>query len=72
LPARLLPAHGWWKLNILKAPVDAFRWDHNEHRPNRALAGLSPREYAQRVTMTVADSPSQWTEKPGPVRRSPS
>ncbi len=38
--------------------VDAFRWDWNEHRPHRALAGLSPRDYAQRVTMTAADSPS--------------
>lgn len=38
--------------------VDAFRWDYNEHRPHRALAGLSPREYARRVTMTAADSPS--------------
>lgn len=38
--------------------VDAFRWDYNEHHPHRSLKGLSPREFAQRVLTTAADSPS--------------
>jgi hypothetical protein len=48
--------------------IDAFRWDYNEHRPHRALKGLSPREYAQRAMTTAADSPSWWTKKPGPLK----
>jgi hypothetical protein len=34
------------------ATIDAFRWDYNEHHPHRALKGLSPREFAQRVLAT--------------------
>jgi putative transposase len=53
-----LNVHWFASLEDAQQKVDAFRWDYNEHRPHRALAGLSPREYAQRVTMTAADSPS--------------
>jgi len=52
--------HVQWVASLEDAQqtVEAFRWDYDEHRPHRALAGLSPRDYAQRVTMTAADSPS--------------
>ena len=53
-----LNVHWFASLEDAQQKVDAFRWDYNEHRPHRALAGLSPREYVQRVTMTAADSPS--------------
>lgn len=53
-----LNVHWFSSLEDAQQKVDAFRGDYNEHRPHRALAGLSPREYAQRVTMTAADSPS--------------
>ncbi len=39
--------------------IDAFRWDYNEHHPHRSLKGLSPREFAERLLTTTADSPSQ-------------
>jgi putative transposase len=38
--------------------IDAFRWDYNEHHPHRSLKGQSPREFAQRVLTTAADSRS--------------
>jgi len=53
-----LNVHWFASLEDAQQKIDAFRWDDNEHRPHRALGGLSPREYAQRVTMTAADSPS--------------
>jgi transposase InsO family protein len=52
-----------WFTSLEDAPhaqqkIDAFRWDYNEHHPHRALKGLSPREFAQRMLTTAADSPS--------------
>jgi putative transposase len=53
-----LNVHWFASLEDAQQKIDAFRWDYNEHRPHRPLAGLSPREYAQRATVTAADSPS--------------
>jgi len=36
--------------------IDAFRWDYNEHHPSSISQGLSPREFAERMLQTVADS----------------
>jgi transposase InsO family protein len=43
--------------------IDAVRWDCNENDPQRALDGLSPREYAQRVMATAGDSPLVMGQK---------
>ena len=53
-----LNVHWFASLEDAQQKIDAFRWDYNEHRPHRALKGLSPREFAQRVPTTAADSPS--------------
>jgi len=53
-----LNVHWFASLEDAQEKIDAFRWDYNEHRPHRALKGLSPREYAQRAMITAADSPS--------------
>jgi putative transposase len=53
-----LNVHWFASLDDAQRKVDAFRWDYNEHRPHRALEGLSPREYALRFAQTAADSPS--------------
>jgi len=64
-----LNVHWFASMDDAQQKIDAFRWDYNEHHPHRALKGLSPREYAQKVLATVADSPSWWSEKPGPLTR---
>jgi len=61
-----LNVHWLASLEDAQQKADAFRWVRNDHRPHRALASLSPKENAQRVTMIDADSPSQWTDEPGP------
>ena len=53
-----LNVHWFASLEDAQQKIDAFRWDYNEHRPHRSLKGLSPREYAQRMLTTAADSPS--------------
>jgi putative transposase len=53
-----LNIHWFASVDDAQQKVDAFRWDYNENHPHRALEGLSPREYAQRVMATAADSPS--------------
>ena len=53
-----LNVHWFASLEDAQQKIDAFRWDYNEHRPHRALKGLSPREFARGVMTTVADSPS--------------
>jgi putative transposase len=69
LRAECLNVHGFASMEDAQQQIDAFRWDYNEHHPHRALGALSPREYAQRAMTTAADSPSQWTKKPGPSNR---
>jgi len=53
-----LNVHWFASLEDAQRKIDAFRWDYNEHHPHRALKGLSPREYAQNMLATAADSPS--------------
>jgi putative transposase len=53
-----LNVHWFASLENAQQKIDAFRWDYNEHHPHRSLKGLSPREYAQRMLTTAADSPS--------------
>ncbi len=53
-----LNIHWFASLEDAEQKIDAFRWDYNENHPHRALKGLSPGEYAQRVMTTAADSPS--------------
>jgi putative transposase len=53
-----LNIHWFASLEDAQQKIDAFRWDYNEHHPHRALKGLSPREYAQKVLATAAESPS--------------
>jgi putative transposase len=38
--------------------IDAWRWDYNEHRPHCSLKGLTPREFAVKAAMGVANSQS--------------
>jgi putative transposase len=56
-----LNVHWFASLEDAQQKIDAFRWDYNEHPPHRALKGLSPREYAQRMLITAADSRSEWS-----------
>ena len=53
-----LNVHWFASLEDAKVKIDAFRWDYNEHRPHRALKGLSPNEYARQAMKTAAGSPS--------------
>ena len=53
-----LNVHWFASLEDAQQKIDAFRWDYNEHHPHRALKGLSPREFAERMLTTAADSPS--------------
>src|SRR5262249_1370659 len=53
-----LNIHWFASVEDAQQKIDTFRWDYNENHPHRALEGLSPREYAQRVMATAADSPS--------------
>jgi putative transposase len=53
-----LNVHWFTSIEDAQQKIDAFRWDYNEHHPHRALKGLSPREFAQRMLTTAADSPS--------------
>jgi putative transposase len=53
-----LNAHWFESLQDAKEKIDAWRWDYNEHRPHRSLEGLTPREYAQKMLASVADSRS--------------
>jgi len=53
-----LNIHWFASVDDAQQKIDASRWDYNENHPHRALAGLTPREYAQRVMATAADSPS--------------
>jgi len=42
-----------WFLNLHHARVlvEAWRREHNEERPNKALDGLTPAEYARQLAM---------------------
>jgi len=53
-----LNIHWFASIEDAQQKIDAFRWDYNEHRPHRALKRLSPRELAERMLTTAADSPS--------------
>jgi putative transposase len=53
-----LNVHWFASLEGAQQKIAAFRWDYNEHHPHRALKGLSPKEFAQRMLTTAADSPS--------------
>jgi len=53
-----LNVHWFASIEDAQQKIDAFRWDYNEHHPHRALKGLSPREFAQRMLTMAADSPS--------------
>ena len=54
-----LNVHWFASIDDAQRKIDAFRWDYNEHRPYRALKGLSPREFAERMLQTSAGSLSQ-------------
>ena len=45
-----LNAHWFESIEDAKAKIDAWRWDYNEHRPHRSLKGLTPREYAVKMS----------------------
>jgi putative transposase len=44
-----LNVHWFASLDGAQQKIDAFRWDYNEHHPHRALKGLSPREFAEKM-----------------------
>jgi putative transposase len=54
-----LNVHWFVSIDDAQHKIDAFRWDYNEHHPHRALKGLSPREFAQRMLQTAAGSLSR-------------
>lgn len=54
-----LNVHWFALLEDAQQKIDAFRWDENEHRPHRALKGLSHREFAQGPLTAAAGSPSE-------------
>ncbi len=45
-----LNAHWFESIEDAKQKIDAWRWDYNENRPHRSLEGLTPREYAMKVS----------------------
>ena len=54
-----LNAHWFESVADAIEKIDAWRWDYNENRPHRSLAGLTPREYAVKQALTgVANSPT--------------
>ena len=63
--------HWFASIDDAQQKIDALRWDYNEHHPHRALKGLSPREFAERMLQTAADSLSRCTEKGRPSERLP-
>ena len=62
-----LNVHWFFSMEDAQQKIDAFRWDYNEHHPHRALKGLSPREFAERMLQTAASSLSDSTENRGPL-----
>lgn len=52
-----LNVHWFASLEDAQQKIDAFRWDYNEHHPHRSLKGQSPREFAERMLTTAANSP---------------
>ena len=54
-----LNVHWFTSLEDAQQKIDAFRWDYNEHHPHRALKGQSPREFAERMLLTAAESLSR-------------
>jgi putative transposase len=52
-----LNVHWFASIEDAQQKVDTFRWDYNEHHPHRSFKGLSPREFAERMLQTAADSP---------------
>jgi putative transposase len=61
-----LNVHWFASIDDAQVKIDAFRWDHNEHRPHRSLEGLSPREFAEGCSRRPrAHSPSE-PKKGGP------
>ena len=62
-----LNVHWFASIDDAQQKIDAFRWDYNEHHPHRALEGLSPREFAERMLAMAAGSLSKWTEKGSPL-----
>ena len=53
-----LNTHWFESIQDASEKIDAWRWDYNEHRPHRSLAGLTPREFAVKAAIGVANSPS--------------
>lgn len=45
-----LNAHWFESIEDAKEKIDAWRWDYNEQRPHRSLKGLTPREYAVKMS----------------------
>jgi putative transposase len=45
-----LNAHWFESVEDAKEKIDAWRWDCNEQRPHRSLKGLTPREYAVKMS----------------------
>ncbi len=43
-----LNVHQFTSLDDVRARLEAWRIDYNEHRPHSALGHLTPREYARR------------------------
>ena len=51
-----LNAHWFASLEDAQQKIDPFRWDYNEHHPHRSLKGQSPREFAEMMLTTAAES----------------
>lgn len=45
-----LNAHWFESIEDAKEKIDARSWDYNEQRPHRSLKGLTPREYAVKMS----------------------
>ena len=51
-----LNVHWFDSIEDAKEKIEAWRQDYNANHPHRALKGLSPNEYARKLTQTAAES----------------
>jgi putative transposase len=53
-----LNVHWFHSLEDAEEKIETWRQDYNENHPHRALKGLSPNEYARKVVLEAATSPT--------------
>jgi putative transposase len=60
LGEQCLNEHGFTSLTHARSIIEAWRHEYNEERPKEVLGGLTPVEYARRLTEKVFANDSNW------------